>query len=189
MDKKTRTNFDNLHADSGEVQYQAFCDLIEAMDKPVDWAYEVWDELVAKLKDKDPHERARAAQFLNGLAKSDPKGRMLKDFDKVMGVTRDEKFVTARHALQSTWKVGLAGKKQQKLVVDRLAGRFSECAAEKNCHLIRYDIEVALRNLYDAVAASNQPAAEGIRAKALELIETEPDLKYRKKYAGVWRRA
>src|SRR5678815_1472522 len=171
MDKRTRTNFDNLHADSGEVQYKAFTDLIETIDKPVDWAYEVWDDLVGKLRDKDPHERARAAQFLNGLAKSDPKNRMLKDFDAVMGVTRDEQFVTARHALQSTWKVGLAGKKQQKLVVDRLAGRFNECAAEKNCHLIRYDIEVALRNLYDAVKD------EGIRKKALELIETEPDLK------------
>ena len=183
MDKRTRANFDNLHADSDEVQYEAFCDLIEATDGPVDWAYEVWDDLVGKLRDRDPHERARAAQFLNGLAKSDPKGRMLKDFDAVMGVTRDEKFVTARHALQSTWKVGLAGKKQQKLVLDRLAGRFGECAAEKNCSLIRYDIAVALRNLYDAVKD------ESIRTKALELIETELDLKYRKKYAGVWRTA
>jgi hypothetical protein len=182
MDKRTRTNFDNLHADSGEVQYKAFCDLIETTDKPVDWAYEVWDELVGKLRDKDPHERARVAQLLSGLAKSDPKNRMLKDFDAVMGVTRDEKFVTARHALQAAWKVGLAGKRQQKLVVERLASRFRECAAEKNCTLIRYDIEVALRNLYDAVKD------EPIRAKALELIETEPDLKYRKKYAGVWRR-
>jgi hypothetical protein len=50
-------------------------------------------------------------------------------------------------------------------------------------------IEAALRNLYDAVAATDQPADEGIREKAMELIETEPDLKYRKKYAGVWRRA
>jgi hypothetical protein len=183
MDKRTRTNFDNLHADSGDVQYKAFSDLIEATDKPVDWAYEVWDDLVGKLKDKDPHERARAAQLLNGLAKSDPKGRMLKDFDKVMGVTRDEKFVTARHALQSAWKAGLGGKKQQKLVVDRLAGRFEECAAEKNCTLIRNDIQVAMRSLYDAVKD------ESIRAKALELIETEPAPKYRKKYAGVWRKA
>ena len=183
MDKRTKTNFENLHADSGEVQYQAFCELIETIDQPVDWAYEVWDDLVRKLTDKDPHERARAAQFLAGLAKSDPKGRMLKDFDAVMGVTRDEKFVTARHALQASWKVGLAGKKQQKLVVDRLAGRFEECAAEKNCTLIRNDIEVALRNLYDALKD------EGIRTKALELIETETDPKYRKKYAAVWRKA
>jgi hypothetical protein len=28
---------------------------------------------------------------------------------------------------------------------------------------------------------------EKIRERALELIETEDDLKYRKKYAGVWR--
>ena len=182
MDQRTRKNFENLHADDADKQYQAFCDLIETIDQPVDWAYEVWDDLVAKLKDKDPHERARAAQFLAGLAKSDPKNRMLKDLDAVMGVTRDEKFVTARHALQNIWKVGLAGKKQQKLVVERLAGRFEECAAEKNCHLIRYDIAVDLRQLYDAVKD------ESIRKKALELIETEPDLKYRKKYAGAWKK-
>ncbi len=28
---------------------------------------------------------------------------------------------------------------------------------------------------------------DGVRQKALELIETEKDLKYRKKYAGVWK--
>ena len=181
MDARTRTNFNNLHAPDGNTQYQAFMDLIETTNQPVDWAYEVWDDLVGKLTDKDPHERARAAQLLAGLAKSDPKNRMLRDLDKVMAVTRDEKFVTARHALQNIWKVGLAGKKQQKLVVERLAGRFEECAAEKNCHLIRYDIAVDLRSLYDAVKD------ESIRQTALELIETEPDLKYRKKYAGAWR--
>jgi hypothetical protein len=183
MDKRTKTNFENLHVPDGNVQYKAFSDLIEATDKPVDWAYEVWDDLVAKLKHKDPHERARATQLLNGLAKSDPKNRMLKDFEAVMEVTRDGKFVTARHTLRSTWKLGLAGPKQRKLVVDRLAGRFEDCAPEKNCTMIRYDIIVALRNLYDAVKD------EKIRAKALALIETEPDLKYRKKYAGVWKKA
>ncbi|MEP7358779.1 MAG: hypothetical protein ABI847_16140 [Anaerolineales bacterium] len=183
MDPITRQNFANLHAPEAAAQYQAFVDLIATINKPVDWAYEVWDDLVAKLKDKDPHERARAAQFLSGLALSDPKNRMLKDFDKVMAVTHDEKFVTARHTLQSVWKVGLAGPKQRKLVLDRLAGRFRDCAAEKNCTLIRYDIQVGLRQLYDAVKD------EGIRKQATALIETEPDLKFRKKYATVWRKA
>jgi hypothetical protein len=132
--------------------------------------------------DMGPGHRTRAAQLLAGLAKSDPKQRMLKDFDAVMAVTRDEKFVTARHALQAAWKVGLAGKKHQVPVVDRMGKRFEECAAEKNCSLIRYDIEVGLRKLYDAAGDEN------IRKTALALIETEPDLKYRKKYARVWKR-
>ena len=62
-----------------------------------------------------------------------------------------------------------------------LAARFSECASEKNCTLIRYDIIVNLRQIYDVVKD------ETVKAKALELIETEADLKYRKKYAGVWK--
>ena len=83
--------------------------------------------------------------------------------------------------MQSLWKVGVAGKKQQKILVDGLADRFKECVAEKNCTLIRYDIIQSLRNVYDAVKD------EKIRGKARELIETEEDLKYHKKYASLWR--
>ena len=62
-----------------------------------------------------------------------------------------------------------------------MAGRFQECITEKNCTLIRYDIIQGLRNLYDEVKD------EKIREKALALIETEEDTKYRKKYATVWK--
>jgi len=41
--------------------------------------------------------------------------------------------------------------------------------------------QLRLRNVYDHVKD------ETIREKALALIETEDDLKYRKKYATVWR--
>jgi len=96
-------------------------------------------------------------------------------------VTKDERFVTARHCMQALWKVGAVGKKQQKKLIAGLTGRFAECATEKNCTLIRYDISQSLRNLYDAVKD------EAVRKKALDLIETEPDLKYRKKYASLWK--
>ena len=65
--------------------------------------------------------------------------------------------------------------------LDGLEARYNECITEKNSTLIRYDIVQSLRNLYDAVGD------EAIREKALELIEMEDDLKYRKKYAGAWR--
>jgi len=65
--------------------------------------------------------------------------------------------------------------------VDGLAGRFEECITEKNCTLIRYDIIQGLKNLYAEVKD------EKVREKALELIETEEDIKYRKKYARLWR--
>jgi len=97
-----------------------------------------------------------------------------------MAVTKDEKFVTARHTLQSILKVGRE-KKMQKTVVEALAKWFKDCTTEKNWTLIRYDIIQDLRNLYDKVKD------EQIKKKALELIETEEDTKYKKKYASVWK--
>jgi hypothetical protein len=182
MNRTTRTNLDNIRSKDKELQNKAFFYLLEATEKPVDWAYEAWDELMEGLSHKDNHVRAISSQVLANLAQSDPEKRMLKDFDALLAVTKDERFVTARHCLQSIWKVGTAGKEQQELLVKGLERRFNECISEKNCTLIRYDISQCLRNLYDEVKD------EKLREKALELVETEKDLKYRKKYAGVWKK-
>ena len=181
MDETTRANLDALRSPDREVQNAAFLHVLAETEKPVDWAYEAWDGLLADLRHKDNHVRAIAAQVLCNLAKSDPQKRMLKDFPALLAVTRDERFVTARHCLQALWKVGLAGEAQRGMLVAGLAGRFEECTTEKNWALIRYDILQGLRNLYDEVKD------EKIRVKALALIETEADLKYRRKYAGLWR--
>jgi len=182
MDTITQANLDNLRSEDRELQNKAFFAVLEATDKPVDWAYDVWDDLVVDLRHKDNHVRAIAAQVLCNLAKSDPEKRILKDFDALLAVTKDERFVTARHCMQALWKVGAAGKPKQQLLVDGLERRFQDCITEKNCTLIRYDIIQSLRNVYDAVKD------ETIREKALALIETESDTKYRKKYASVWRK-
>lgn len=181
MDKTVRAHLDNIYSEDGGLQNKAYHFLIEATEKPVDWAYEVWDELVEGLTHKDNHVRAISSQVLANLARSDPKGRIFKDFDKLLAVTKDEKFVTARHCLQSIWKVGLAGRNAQQMVVNGLEQRYHECVSEKNCTLIRFDIIQDLRNLYDATTSSE------IKEKALELIELETDLKYKKKYASVWK--
>lgn len=182
MDKITHTNLENLRSEDRELQNTAFFSILAATDKPVAWAYEVWDELVADLQHKDNHVRAIAAQVLCNLAKSDPDKRMLKDFNALLAVTKDERFVTARHCMQSLWKVGVAGKAQQQKLIEGLERRFNECVTEKNCTLIRYDIIQSLRNVYDTVKD------EAIRERALALIETEDDLKYHKKYAGLWKK-
>ena len=181
MDEAVRTSFDNLWSEDRELQNKAFDYILGVTDQPVDWAYEVWDTVVENLRHKDNHNRAIAAQVLCNLAKSDPENRMQRDFNTLLAVTKDERFVTARHCMQALWKVGAAGKKQQQLLVSGLEGRFRECLTEKNCTLIRYDIIQSLRNLYDAVRD------EEVKAKALELIETEADIKYRKKYASLWK--
>ena len=182
MDKLTRTHLENIRSKDKELQNKAYFYILNITEKPVGWAYEVWDEMVAGLTHTDNHVRAIAAQVLCNLAKSDPKDRILKDFSALLEVTKDERFVTARHCMQALWKVGAAGKKQQKVYMEGLERRFNECITEKNGTLIRYDILQSMRNVYDAVKD------EKIKEKALELIETEEDLKYRKKYASLWKK-
>jgi hypothetical protein len=58
----------------------------------------------------------------------------------------------------------------------------SQKALEKNCTLIRFDINVSLRNLFDATRD------EAIKKKALAWNKTETDARYRKKYATAWRK-
>lgn len=176
-------SLDDLRSTDRDRQNAAYYAAMDETAKPVEWAYEIWDDLLAMLRDNDNHTRAIAAQLLCNLAKSDPEKRMLNDFDAVVAVTKDDRFVTARHALQALWIVGAAGKPQRQMYLDRMEKRFAECIHEKNWTLIRFDILEGMRNLYDEV---RDPA---IRAKALELIATEKDDKYRKKYAGVWRGA
>lgn len=177
-----RTSMDDLRSADKERQNQAFQSLLAATQEPLDWAYEVWDDLLRTLVDGDNRQRSIGAQVLCSLAKSDPKGRMVKDAGALLAVTKDERFVTARHCMQSLWKVGVAGERQREAVVKWLALRFEECAAERNCTLIRYDILVVLRRVYD-VAGDAQ-----VRSTAETLMNLENDPKYRKKYASVWRK-
>jgi hypothetical protein len=180
MDKLTRTHLDHIRSRDKELQNKAFLYILNITEKPVDWAYDVWDEMVAGLMHKDNHVRAIAAQVLCNLAKSDPKERILKDFPALLEVTRDDRFVTARHCMQALWKVGVAGKKQQQAYMDGLETRFRECVTEKNATLIRYDILASMRNAYNVLKD------ESIRKKALELIELEEDPKYRTRYVTLW---
>lgn len=181
MDSLIRTALDDILSEDRIQQGAAFMTLLGKTEERVDWAYDAWDELVQCLAHRNNRTRAIAAQVLCNLAKSDPQKRMLKDFSKLLQVTRDERFVTARHCLQSLWKVGIAGKEQQAVLLAGLEHRFRDCAAEKNCTLIRYDIIQVLRTLYEA------GSDDQVRRIALRLIETEPDKKYRAKYASLWK--
>lgn len=182
MESLHRRLIGQLATSDRDLRSEAFQQLQSMTEEKVEWAYEVWDDLMGDLTHRDNHRRAIAAQILCNLAKSDPDGRMLADFPALLEVTKDERFVTARHCLQSLWKIGAAGEQQKELVVRGLADRYRNCVDEKNSTLIRFDIIVGLRNLYDVVSDEN------IKELALDLIEQEEDLKYRKKYAAVWKK-
>ncbi|SDJ83366.1 hypothetical protein [Sediminibacillus albus] len=181
MDESTTKAVKDLQSTDKNIRYEAFIQLMETTKSEVDWAYEVWDDLLEDLSHQDNHRRAIAAQLLCQLAKSDPENRMLQDFPRLMEVTRDKRFVTARHCLQSLWKVGTAGANQKDMVIAGLSHRFENCRDEKNYTLIRFDIIQGLHHLYEEVPD------ETIKQQAIDLIETVEEDKYRKKYAAVWK--
>lgn len=181
MNDLVKSYFDNLEAADKTLQFEAFNNIMAATTEEVDWAYEVWDQLKSWLTDKDNHRRSRGAQFLASLAISDPEKRIIEDFPVLWEVTKDPKFVTARHSLQAIWRVGLAGEEQKDLVTQHFVDRFHNGANEKNYTLIRFDMIQGLRHLFDALKD------ETIKETALALIETEEDPKYRKKYLTVWK--
>ncbi len=173
---------DDLRSSEKDRQNRAYESLLRAAEEPVEWGYEVWDELLGMLKNGDSRQRSIAAQVLCNLAKSDPDERILRDLGALLAVTRDERFVTARHCLQALWRVGVVGERQREALVAGLVHRFGECRGEKNCTLIRYDILAVLRRVYDATGDA------ALRSTAAGLMGIEEDAKYRKKYNTLWRK-
>lgn len=181
MDSQMKKEFEKSKSNDKEERYEAYRNILDATEQKVDWAYEVWDQLLEDLTHKDNHQRSRAAQYLANLAKSDPEKRMMKDFPRLWEVTKDKKFVTARHSLQSIWKVGLAGTEQKEMVMEYMVDRFRNGTDEKNYTLIRSDIIQNMKNLYDYLDD------EKIKQTAMELIETVEEKKYKKKYMDIWK--
>lgn len=182
MEATIQPYIDALTSGDKHRRTEAYLRLLEMTEERVPWAYEVWDLLKSLLNDNDNHLRTIGAQLMCALAISDPDKRIMEDIAAIMEITRDPMFVTARHTIQSLWKIGLAGEEQRRMLLDVVSHRYETCEGEKNYTLIRYDLLVGLRKLYEKVRD------EGIRDTALTLIELESDPKYKKKYAAEWRK-
>ena len=183
MNARVRALFAARESSDRDAAYQAFVDLMALADKPVGWSYEVWDRMVGDLSHRDGHRRAFAAQMLARLAISDPENRMRRDFAALAAVMKDEKTVTARHALQSIWRVGLAGPDRLTSVLDALTKRFRECSSGRNASLVRTDVVTALGRLFRATGDAS------IEARAASLIASEKDEKASKKQSFSWKAA
>jgi hypothetical protein len=173
----------DLKSPDKDRQDRGFQTLMEMTAERVDWAYDVWDDLLRLTARGDNRQRSIAGQLLSNLPKSDPEERVAGDAERLIAVTRDERFVTARHVLLALWKVAEVGERQRKAIVDGLVRRYKECKAEKNGTLIRYDLQRMFKRIYE------QTGDEALRWTAEQLIGLEEDPKYKKKYSTVWRSA
>ena len=58
MDTAIQTQINNIRSEDGAVQNKAYFYILEKTDKPVNWAYDVWDEMIDGLSYHE-HERIR----------------------------------------------------------------------------------------------------------------------------------
>ncbi len=181
MDKATRDWLDQLHTQDANARYEAFLELTRMTNERVDWFSEAADELFLMCRAGDYHQRAMSVQLLANLAKSDPERQVLARVDELLRVTADERITTARHALQSFWKIAIVDVASRERVNEVLSERFERSFAEENGTLLRYDIHGVLRKVFDHTSD----------AKLVELatswLERETDEKSRRKSRTVWK--
>jgi hypothetical protein len=91
--------------------------------------------------------------------------------------------VTARHALQSIWRVGLAGPDRVELVLEALTKRFREGSSDKHPALVRTDVVASLGNLF---RSTGDPR---VVARVEKLLATERGEAARSRQRAAWKAA
>ena len=179
MDLYTQECFDNLASTDDTIRMNALQTMLDITEKPVDWVYAVWDDLLHRLNHPNSYQRTIAILVLCNLAKSDTKNRLGNSLELLLAHTKDEKFVTSRKCLQNIWKVAASSPQYRDKVIDHLEKRFMECASETHSNLLRQDILQSIRSLYD------QEKDEQLLTRAGEWLQEEKEEKYRKQYAAI----
>lgn len=124
MDNLIKEHFGNIQSKDKDLRYNSFQFILDQTRGKVAWADEIWDLMTDLAKTGDNHQRTIAVQILSNLSKSVPTERILRDLPKLVEVTRDKKFVTARHSLQCLWKIGIINKPLEKSLTNELIHRF-----------------------------------------------------------------
>jgi len=171
---------DDIEGTDPAQRTRAYNELLDLTEGVVD-VTGLWDRIAAYMDSKDNHLRSIGGQLLCSLAKSDTEGRFFDYFDWIKRLTKDPMFVTARHVLQASYRIGLAGPKYRKLVLDFYEARYDDCAAERNASLIRFDILVCMKKLYDA---KRDPALAERARQRIMTVSSDTD---RTKYRKVWK--
>lgn len=107
MDDETRNLIRDLQSTDDKVRLNALQAVLGLTDTKVDWAYEVWDEMIEKISHENSYQRSIGIMVLCNLAKSDHENRLGAVLDKLLAHTKDEKFITSRQCLQNIWKAGV----------------------------------------------------------------------------------
>jgi hypothetical protein len=179
MNKDVKETFSHLGSTDDKIRMQALQTILALTEVKVDWACEVWEDLLARLNHENSYQRSIAIMLLCNLAKSDRENRLGGSLNQLLAHTKDEKFITSRQCIQNLWKAAAADQANRGKVLKHLEKRFKECAGEKHANLLRQDIIQSIKSLYV------MDKDEALIDMAQSLIAGEEDEKNRKKYEAV----
>lgn len=172
--------FDRIEGDDDGARVDAYLVVLGRTDTPAD-VYAQWDRLAGLLVHKNNHIRSIGGQLFSHFAASDHEGRVWALWEQWTKVASDKMFVTARHTVQASPRFALGGPRHRDHLIAYYEQRFRSCADEKNTTLIRYDLQVCLRAVYD------QRPDPTLVTRGQTLIAEEPDPKYQTKYKTAWK--
>lgn len=178
MDALIKEKVTNLASTDDGIRLDALKTVLLSTENKVDWAYEMWDEMIARLDHENSYQRSIGIMVLCNLAKSDTENRLAGILERLLAHTRDEKFITSRQCLQNVWKLAAANPQAKGRVLEHLQKQFADCEGESHSNLIRLDIIQAMRQIYDLDGDTN------LLERMKILVQTEKDGKNRKKYAA-----
>ena len=88
-----------LNSKGDEVRYNAFL-LLKSSSQLSPKVYHYWDELEGKLESDNSYQRSLGVMLIAENLRWDREGRFERVIGKYFGCCNDEKFITARQAIQ-----------------------------------------------------------------------------------------
>ena len=120
------------------VRYNAFL-LLQENSKESPLVYEYWEKLAEKLESDNSYQRSIGLMLLSENIRWDKEGKFAKVIDKYFSYCADEKFITARQAIQGLTKVLNPTKVYDEKIKQQLANLQLEKYKENQQKLLNKD--------------------------------------------------
>ena len=171
--------FNAVGSKDDKARFAAFQKLLVITEQPVSWIYDKWFLLTEKLESKNSYQRTIGFMLIANLCKSDTQNRLSQIIDKLLDVTNDEKFITARQAFQNVWKIALHNRPLEPKIMNHLENEWAEnIHLSSHPNLIKQDIISSIKKVYDST--KNEALAQ-IAEKLIGLESDEKLIKTLKK--------
>lgn len=149
MSANIKELIDKLNLKENKVRKEALDEILKLTETKVDWIYDYWDVFTDKLSSDNSYQRTIGMFIISNLVISDDKNLIDRILDKYLSMMEDDKFITSRQTIQSSYKVAIGKEGTRKKIVGHLIKTFTENKhLNERGNLIRKDVVESLCLIY-----------------------------------------